>query len=217
MTQIPPSRRSPVARARPGALARFALPVVLAAILALVVAAFASLAVAGDALARGLAAPRPLSPRNGLRVQQLPAITWSAVRGAAAYEYQLSGDARFRSIPLGQGRGKGVAQIHNLAASLEKQVSDGTYYWRVRALTSKDRTGPWSKVRRIVKRWTQTPRLTAGDGVTVNWPSTPLVLRWTAVPYAFRYTVTIATDPGLANVVLGTRTKPVSTQGINYA
>ena len=220
MFESPSPRRPPAAltrTVRTGALARAAAPLILAALLALSLAAVASFATAGDALARGLRAPRPLSPANGARVQQLPTISWSAVRGAAAYEYEISGDARFRSIALGRGRGKGNAQIHNLAASLEKQVSDGTYYWRVRAVTRKDRTGPWSRVRRIVKHWTQTPSLTGGNGVTVNWPSNPLVLRWTSVPYAFKYIVKIATDDHFANLVLGTATKPVYTQGINFA
>src|SRR2546425_3493592 len=119
---------------------------------AFLLACITLLATAGAANARGLRAPVPVSPGNGARVQQLPAITWKAVRGAAAYEYQVSTNARFHSIILGSGPGRGTAHTYNTAAALEKNVSDGTYYWRVRALTAKDRTGPWSRVRRIVKK-----------------------------------------------------------------
>jgi hypothetical protein len=212
MSPTPLSKRPQAGPTGHGALSRAAVTLALILLTALLVVALATVGTA-----HALRAPRPLSPGNGTRVQQLPAITWSAVRGAAAYEYQISGDSRFRSIALGRGKGRGTAQIHNLAAALEKQVSDGAYYWRVRALTHRDRTGPWSKVRRIVKRWTQAPSLTGGNGVTVNWPSTPLVLRWSSVPYAAKYIVKIATDEHVANLVLGTATKPVYTQGVNFA
>ena len=60
-------------------------------------------------------------------------------------------------------------------------------------------------------------RLRADFDRPIEGCNRPLVLRWTAVPYASKYIVSIATDPGLSNVVLGTRTKPVYTQGINFA
>ena len=115
--------------------------------------------------------------RIGLRtanVQQLPALTWNSVRGAAVYEYEVSADSRFNSITLGRGLGKGVSHTYNLAAALDKTVADGTYYWRVRGLTAKDRTGPWSRVWRVVKRWNIEPLITGGDGAEVSWPRTPL-------------------------------------------
>jgi hypothetical protein len=150
-------------------------------------------------------------------VQQFPTLTWKAVHGAAEYEYQIAADRRFNSIVLGSGTGKGTSRTYNLAASLAKDLADGTYYWRVRALTAKDKLGRWSPVRRIVKRWTLAPALTTGNGVEVNWPTTPLVLGWSSVPYASKYIVTIATDPALSNVVLGTVRQPVETQGTNFA
>ena len=56
----------------------------------------------------GLRAPGLLSPANGARVQQLPALTWSAVSGAVEYEYQVAADPQFHSLIvvsacLGQG------------------------------------------------------------------------------------------------------------------
>jgi hypothetical protein len=183
----------------------------------LLLASLGILATASAADARGLSAPALVSPANNARTQQLPAITWNAVRGAAQYEYQVASDRHFSSIVLGSGPGKGTSHTHNLAAALEKDLPDGTYYWRVRALTAKDKVGPWSKVRLIVKRWTIAPAPTGGNNVAINWPTTPLVLRWTSVPYATKYIVTVATDPTLSNVVLGSASKPVQTQGVNFA
>jgi hypothetical protein len=172
---------------------------------------------AGIADARPLRAPALTSPANGARVQQLPAISWNAVRGAVEYEYQVAADPRFNSLALGKGIGKGTAQTYNLAAALDKAVANGTYYWRVRGLTAKNQVGRWSAVRKIVKQWNAAPQITGGNGVTVSWPAQALVLRWSSVPYANKYVVSIATDPGLSNLVVGTRTKPVETQGVNFA
>lgn len=193
-------------------------PRLMRKLLALTLLALPCLATSGGvAEARSLPAPAPTSPGNGARVQQLPAISWNAVRGAAAYEYQIAADPRFNSLALGRGSGKGTAQIHNLSATLDKTVPNGTYYWRVRGLTAKGKVGAWSKVRKIVKAWNTAPQITGGNGVTVSWPSQALVLRWSSVPYANKYVVSIATDPGLSNLVVGTRTKPVETQGVNFA
>jgi hypothetical protein len=170
-----------------------------------------------SAQARGLRAPGLVSPANGARVQQLPAITWNSVRGAASYEFQIAADPKFNSLQLGKGTGRGTARIYNLAATLAKTVPDGTYYWRVRALTKHDKVGAWSRTRKIVKRWSTAPQLTAGNGATVSWPSQPLIFRWSSVAYANKYIVSVATDPGLANLVIGTRTKPLETQGVNFA
>ena len=177
--------------------------------------AAAVVALAVPSAADALSAPRLASPGNGARVQQLPALTWNAVRGAAAYEYEVSANSHFSAITLGRGTGKGVSHTYNLAAALEKTVPDGTYYWRVRALTSKDRTGPWSRVRQVVKRWSSAPRITGGGGASVSWPATPLELSWSAVPYANKYIVSVGTDPSLSNLVLGTATRPFETQGVH--
>lgn len=148
-------------------------------------------------------------------MQQLPTLTWNAVRGAAKYEYQISGDPRFSSL-VGSGLGR-RSNTHNLAAAFEKEVPDGTYYWRVRGLTGKDAVGSWSRTRRIVKHWSIAPTLTGGNNTEVSWPSNPLVLRWSWVPYATKYIVAIATDPALSNIIDRIGSKPVETQGLNYA
>src|SRR5947209_364579 len=170
--------------------------------LSVLLALLGVLAMTGSAEARGLSAPSLLQPRNGASAQQLPAISWNSVRGAAQYEYQIAADPRFNSIALGRGTGRGTGRTRNLAAALDKNVPDGTYYWRVRGLTAKDKVGAWSRVRVIKKAWTTAPQITGGDGAAVSWPTTPLVMRWSSVPYAIKYIVSVATDPALSNLVL---------------
>jgi hypothetical protein len=157
-----------------------------------------------------LRSPRLAGPANYVSVQELPAVNWQAVRGAAQYEYQISGDQKFRSV-VGSGR------THNLSAALSKLQPDGTYWWRVRAVSAKGAVSGWSPARAIVKNWSAAPQILGGDGVSISWPATPLVLSWSRVPYANKYIVTIATDPALSNQVLGSVSQPVYTQGNSYA
>jgi hypothetical protein len=180
-------------------------------------AVLASLCAVPSADAAKLRAPSLAGPSNGARVQQLPAISWGAVRGAATYEYEVSADARFSSLALGKGTGKGVSHTYNLSATLEKTVPDGTYFWRVRAVSAKDKPGAWSRTRKLIKKWSAAPAITGGNGVTVHWPNSPLVLRWSSVPYATKYIVSIATDPTLSNLVMGSAARPVETQGTAFA
>ena len=151
-------------------------------------------------------------PGNGAKVQSLPTFEWAAVAKATAYQFQLSADKRFASVVQSFAH-KGSIETPNTAATLDKAVPNGAYYWRVRAVSSKNSSGPWSSMRKLTKSWTSAPQLlqpTSGDA------SQPLVFKWSSVPYAVKYQLTVATDPNFANQVLGTKTTPVTTQGTVY-
>jgi hypothetical protein len=167
----------------------------------------------------GLKAPSLLAPANGVHAQQFPALTWSAVSGAIDYEYQVAADPRFHSlVAVSAGIGKGIPITHNLAATLEKPVTDGTYYWRVRGVSAAKRPGPWSVTRTVVKAWNQAPQLLGPvEDTEIQWPSMPLILSWSPVPYATEYIVTIATDPGLSHIVLGSTISPQKTWATTFA
>jgi hypothetical protein len=151
-------------------------------------------------------------PGNGAKVQALPTFEWAAVPKATAYQFQLSADKRFASVVQSFVH-KGSIETPNTAATLDKAVPNGAYYWRVRAVSSKNSSGPWSAARKLTKSWTSAPQLlqpTSGDA------SQPLVFKWSSVPFAVKYQLTVATDPNFANQVLGTKTAPVTTQGTVY-
>jgi hypothetical protein len=170
---------------------------------------------AGAATSR-IAAPRQLAPADGAAVQAVAAFSWRAVRGAAKYEFQLAADPRFKSVVGGQGRGSFFTR--NTFGTVPDAVADGRYYWRVRAVDSRDRTGRWSPARAIDKHWTATPTLLGPPhGGVVTYPRTPLVLRWEPVPGAYKYLVQIATDPGLANSALPNRMQSVETSATAFA
>jgi hypothetical protein len=166
----------------------------------------------------GLPRPSLIAPGNHAHVEQVPTLTWGAVRGAIEYEYQIAADPHFNSIALGSGRGKGASTTHNLAATLGESVPDGAYYWRVRGMSATRKPGAWSTARTLIKGWTAAPQLRGpANGAAIAWPNVPLVMSWTPVPSATEYIVTIATDPGLSNIVLGSATSPQKTDATVFA
>ncbi len=173
------------------------------------VAAALSVAVPAAAEAAALRAPSGGSPAGGASGDAVPPFTWRAVRGAAQYEFQVAADKRFGSLVK-----SGSFRTRNTAATLRASLADGTYYWRVRGIRANNDAGHWSAVRSFDKAWTTAPNLLEPeDALSIQWPTQPLVLRWSPVAHATKYIVTVATDPSLANPLLGTATKPVETQG----
>jgi hypothetical protein len=172
---------------------------------------FVAQAASANAATRRPAAPALAGPADGAHVQALPSFAWQRSARAVAYEFQLSADPAFESIVNGQAGG---FQTVNTFATVDKAAADGTYYWRVRAIDQAKRAGRWSRTRRIVKSWTAAPTLVApGPGATIAYPTTPLVLRWTQVPGAYKYLVNIATDPSMGHSVLGTNGQGIETSG----
>jgi hypothetical protein len=177
-----------------------------------------TIALAGVALvipATAAAAPgRPtlVAPEADASVQGVPAFTWNRVKRADRYEFQLAADPSFGSIVT-----RGSFQTRNTAASIDKSLADGTYYWRVRAINLKGDAGRWAR-RSITKGWTARPELLApANGAGVPFPATPLVLRWSPVPRAYKYRVYIATDPGLGSLAIAEKGGPVPTSGTVYS
>ena len=169
----------------------------------------ALLTATAPAQAAALRAPAQQSPAAGASIDTVPPFTWGAVAGAARYEFQLAADRGFGSIVHG-----GAIRTRNTAATVQTTLADGTYYWRVRGIRANDRAGLWSAVRSFDKAWEAVPNLLAPeDALSLQWPSRPVVLRWSPVPHATKYLVTVATDPSLATTVIGTPIKPVETQG----
>jgi hypothetical protein len=167
----------------------------------LVLAALVAGALAVAAPAQGaLTAPVPLNPGPGAVVEALPAFAWAPVAGADSYEFQVAADQNFNSPVL--GRGEGSFATRNTRATLKKTLPNGTYWWRVRATNKAGDASSWTAPRSLRKFWTATPStLTPGSGFPFTFPSDPISVAWTPVPYAASYMVTHASDPGLGNVV----------------
>src|SRR6185503_6184038 len=150
-----------------------------------------------------LSAPVALSPSEGAVIESVPPFEWSAVSGAARYEWEISADAGFNSPVLGLGLDHFFTR--NTWATLTKTIPDGTYWWHVRAVEADGDVGPWSASRSFVKQWAEQrfqPELLApSNGSDVAYPTDVYRLAWTAVPGAVKYLVRVATDPSLGSLV----------------
>jgi len=167
----------------------------------LLAAAFATIAfvMAGPARA-AVDRPTPTAPANGAVLQFLPTFAWTAVKGADKYEVQVSADASMDAPVLGAGKDDFVTR--NTRATLQETVPNGTYYWRVRAVGGDGSVSPWTTPRSFKKLWTLQPTIqTPGYGASLTFPANPVVLRWTGVPGAAEYLVSVASDPLLGSLV----------------
>jgi hypothetical protein len=172
---------------------------------------------AAQAKTSKLSAPTVTAPADGATVEAFPAFTWKAVKHADRYQIQVAADAHF-TAPAGIFSGNtGLFTTTVTAATTSKSASDGTYYWRVRGLRPTGSVGRWSTARKVTKEWTTPPVLQSADGLAVSWPALPLLLNWSAVPHAVKYLVIIATDPGMSNVVAGSKTSPLAIFGTSFA
>ena len=168
-------------------------------------AAAVLLGVAGASSAHAkLRRPAQQSPAASATVEVPPPLTLTTVKGADHYEVQVAANQSFTSPTVSFGNNAALV-TKNTAATPTKAWPDGTYYWRVRAVSPADAVGSWSPARRLVKAWETAPLVQGGDNLAVNWPLTPLELKWSIVPHAQKYFVTVATDDDNSNVVLGER------------
>jgi hypothetical protein len=165
-----------------------------------------ALATAGAVLAvavpshAALTAPVPQAPGDGASVGALPVFSWTPVAGAERYEFQVAADPGFNSLVHGFATNPFFTR--NTSATLVKSAPNGAYWWRVRAVGPDGSVSPWSTPMSIEKSWADRPSLLApADGATFTYPTDHFRLEWTPVPGAWKYLLSVATDPELGSVV----------------
>jgi large repetitive protein len=179
------------------------------ALLALLIA----LTTAGAVDARGVAVPRPAAPAAGAAHPELPPFVWRATRGAAGYEFQIAADRGFNSRIPGIRRTR--IDTENTRVTVTTAVPNGTYWWRVRAVTKAGQVSAWSSPRSVRKSWTAAPSLRSPvNGARVAFPAQPLTLSWSPVPRAAKYLISLATDQDLATLV---GDEAIETSGTSFA
>jgi hypothetical protein len=164
----------------------------------------------GAAAQAQLAAPKLTAPSNRSRVQALPAFTWRGVNRAATYQFEFSATRNFSSGV--NGFGTGPVTLDTTAITNNDTIPDGTYYWRVRAMSKTNVPGRWTPIRKLTKHWSTAPKLLSPVKTSIAWPTTPLLLRWAAVPHAVNYQLEIGTSSALSKLVYG----PTFVQGTDY-
>ncbi|HEY6151064.1 MAG TPA: hypothetical protein VIW19_11145 [Gaiellaceae bacterium] len=164
-------------------------------------AAFAAILMLSAGPARAaLDRPTQTAPANGAVSQFLPSFAWTPVSGADKYEFQIAADPGMNSPVLGEGKDDYFTR--NTRATLLKTVPNGTYYWRVRSVGPDGSVSAWTTPRSFTKNWTLQPvAQTPTEGQTLSFPNNPVVLRWSGVPGAAQYLVSVASDPALGSLV----------------
>ena len=176
---------------------------VLAGAALMVALVFASIGPASAALST----PTAIGPSNGAAVTAPPIFAWQPVAGADKYEFELSANPGFDSSVA-------AVTTRNTRATLKEVIANGSYYWRVRAITAAGATGPWTSTRSLEMAWTAKPSLLApANGSTLVYPSDAFRLEWTPVDGASEYFVSVATDPALGSLIW---TSPVRTSATSF-
>lgn len=103
-----------------------------------------------------------------------PQFSWSAVPGATEYQIYISGAGGFRIVESG---------ISGTTFTPGTDLPAGSYRWWVRAVTSAQRSGPWSAQNDLY-----TGGLTRAQIVTRHGDNTP-TLTWPEIPGATAYEV----------------------------
>jgi hypothetical protein len=163
-----------------------------------------------------LKAPVPISPVDGSPVRGLPAFAWTPVSGAKEYEFQVAADSGFNSSVLGYG--KDDFRTKNTRATLIQTIPDGTYWWRVRAISKNGTPSAWTRGRTIRKGWgSRTTLLSPVGGARITYPATPLRLSWAPVAGARKYRVFVATDSDLGSLIsINGQSGPVETSATTF-
>jgi len=159
------------------------------------------------------AAPLLLTPLNGSLINdKTPSLDWSVVEASpipiSGYEIQLSKDTAFMSIVH-----SGISEVAPPYESPE--LTDGLYYWRVRAINQLNAPGEWALTASFRLDSTPVkppPYYSPASGATTTTTIPKLVVK--KVSGAVYYRFQVATEPAfVAPLLVDKQVKP----GLTYA
>src|SRR5438270_1697066 len=142
-------------------------------------------------------APTPLAPAAGASVQEPFTISWSSVSdpsGIVAYNWQVSSSSSFTPVVL-QNSTNGQT-----TAATVSGLANGTYFWRVQAVSGAFEQSAWSAARSFSVTGVGpgapgTPSLGPPKGYSTFHPYEVMTFNWTAAAGAVTYVFQAATDP----------------------
>lgn len=148
-----------------------------------------------------LAAPALVSPANQQELES-GAVTfdWSDVSGAAGYHIQVASDIGFASVLF---ENEAVTQS---TFTHTTELSDGTYYWRVRAQDAGFNASDWSTANQfsiqtvVVVTPPVAPVLVSPENASTIYDNPPQ-FDWNDVTGATTYTIIVASDASFTTVV----------------
>lgn len=184
----------------------------LGTLVALLAASLSVVWSAESATAVPPAAPALVAPADGASVTVPFTISWAEVSGAGGYHWQLSRSSTFDTVVEHNDR------LLPGAATTDAVISglpDGTWFWRVQAVSRELEVGAWSGPRRVVVTGAgpgvpARPTLQPPHDATQFHPWETITFSWNAVPGAVSYVLQESTDPEFP---VGTRVRQVNLPG----
>ena len=142
-------------------------------------------------------APAQLAPAAGASVQEPFTISWSSVSdpsGIVAYNWQVSSSSSFTPVVL-QNSTNGQTTAGTVSG-----LANGTYFWRVQAVSGAFEQSAWSAARSFSVTGVGpgapgTPSLGPPKGYSTFHPYEVMTFNWTAAAGAVTYVFQAATDP----------------------
>lgn len=111
-------------------------------------------------------APQPLYPQNSSVLPEVRQLRWSVcvdnLSGVKGYEVVLANDSSFSNVLLS-------ANISNTTLNITITLSEGDYYWKVRAIDFANNVGPWSSVFTFTILSNVLPSPTLNSPLNASW------------------------------------------------
>lgn len=153
----------------------------------------------GAAVGRPTLLPVPTTDGDTVPEVQDVLLRWSAVRGARAYEIQVSPNADWANNVIDAQTVMGTQYSRAIT------YPAGGYYWRVRAVATAPAAtkqyGPWSEPAQFTRAWTNKPTDLQPDARPVDVKKDDFALTWTGVAHASSYEVAISPDRNFGGTV----------------
>jgi len=121
-------------------------------------------------------------------------LQWALYEGAAQYKVQVADTSSFTNLLFETTTSGGQFDLTDLDV--------GSYYWRIQAIDSEERTGAWSESTAFLIQAPQTPELQMPSFGSVIRDTTTPTLSWSAVEGAASYQVQIAPNIDFSSSII---------------
>jgi hypothetical protein len=153
-----------------------------------------------------VAVPTPLSPATGANLQSPLTISWSAVTdpsGILGYNWQVSTSSTFPTVALQNSTNVGVTQ------DTVSGLPNGTYFWRVQAVSGAFVKGAWSAARSFNITGAGAgqpgvPTMSPTKAYSTFHPLEVMTFNWSPVAGAASYVLQFSKDPSFPVTTTGT-------------
>jgi hypothetical protein len=153
-----------------------------------------------------VAVPTPLSPAAGANLTSPLTISWSAVTdpsGILGYNWQVSSSSTFPTVALQNSTNVGITQ------DTVSGLPNGTYFWRVQAVSGSFVKGAWSAARSFNITGAGAgqpgaPTMSPTKAYSTFHPLEVMTFNWSPIVGAASYVLQFSKDPSFPVTTTGT-------------